>query len=225
MAVKDIKTLTSFCLVGMLSGVGIGIWFGSSHTSPWGHENYRRLNTALMPYTMETMIPISSGNSQYSLVEFLDYECPACRIAESNVQVAVRMPEVKCGRYIAHLPLDIHNQAMTATSAMLAASEFGLGTDLHQRLMRNGNLCLDNALAEAAVENLAFSKVITMSRSAKFLRLAKSCRDEAVAVGLDETPSYCVLTPKGALLRFSSLSSALGFIKDAVHRPSFPWDP
>ena len=69
------------------------------------------------------------------VVEFVDYQCPYCRKAESEVIPALREQYPDQVRVeIRHLPLEIHPRAAAAARAAITAGEQGKFGEFHQRL-------------------------------------------------------------------------------------------
>jgi protein-disulfide isomerase len=81
-------------------------------------------------------IPLGSSTAPVSIVEFGDFQCPACRAYEPKLQAI----QAKYGSSVAisyvHWPLEPHRHALKAAQASECASEQGRFTEMHDALFR-----------------------------------------------------------------------------------------
>jgi protein-disulfide isomerase len=83
---------------------------------------------------------IGSDSAKVKLVEFSDFQCPACGAAESYVQELIKENEANSFQFIyKHFPLAQHPHARAAANAAEAAGEQGKFWDLHHRIFATQN--------------------------------------------------------------------------------------
>jgi protein-disulfide isomerase len=78
--------------------------------------------------------PKIAGNSEVTLVEFADFQCPACAAAHPGLKQLMINYEGRLNRVFRHFPLSQHANAMIAAQAAEAAGEQGQFWPMHDRL-------------------------------------------------------------------------------------------
>lgn len=126
------------------------------------------------------------------LVEFLDYQCPACRAMERSLQQAVADGRLVVVRH--HFPLAmLHPLAEGAARAVLCAEEIGQGEDLHQVLihtedwMQEAGRIMEAAAQAGIADTLSLGEC--MESEATNTRLQAGV-ELARELGLRGTPSF-----------------------------------
>lgn len=82
---------------------------------------------------------IGPANAPVVLVEFADFECPACRVLETRIAEARRNIPEACAVVFRHFPLDIHPLAAAAAEASECAGEQGRFAEMHDSLFQQQN--------------------------------------------------------------------------------------
>ncbi len=223
--IRRLKSVVPWICIGTVAGIFSGIAFASSNSGPWHRQAWVRVDERTIESSLSTATNLGGGTGRFELVEFLDYECPACRAIEAQVSVMSRMPSVHCSRVVAQLPLAMHPHAAQAAAAMMAAKVVGVDRILHAALMKGKSLDTEGTLESLAKTDARFTDVQRLMRDARFLDNAKVCLDEAMSAGFAGTPTFCVRTPRGNLLRFETLQAAMTYIHDAGVGYRLPWDP
>jgi protein-disulfide isomerase len=125
------------------------------------------------------------------LVEFSDFECPACKNNEAMVSRLLAEYGDKVRLVYKHLPLPMHKHAFGAAQAAVCAGEQGNFWGMHDLLFEQaGGLSADALRGYAArlgLEAAAFDKCLESEESR-----AAVTRDseEAGAAGIRSTPSF-----------------------------------
>lgn len=151
-------------------------------------------------------------NAKVTVVEFSDFQCPACNSVQPLVQqLLARYPnDVKF--IYRHYPLvSIHQNAQLAAEATAAAASFGKFWELHDLLFAEQNVWrdlsqsefrqkLDEYTGKLAIDKTAFASKME-SKEIKDLVAADIA--DANRVGINGTPTFFVngqLTPAPQLL-------------------------
>jgi protein-disulfide isomerase len=146
----------------------------------------------------------------YTLVEFMDYECPPCRTNSQKVQDIANLYNLQL--VIRHLPLLMHRNAASAAAAAEAAREQGKFWKMHEALLKGG--VLDAGEIKALAQKIGLNEKRFLSAwkgSAK----KRASLDERVAeaIGLQGTPSFLLCTPKGEVWLLSNFEQINDLMK------------
>lgn len=82
----------------------------------------------------ENSLKMSSGSAKLTVVEFGDYQCPACALAHPGIKKAVADFPEQVSFVFRHYPLPQHKNAMLAAKAVEAANLQGKVWDMHNKL-------------------------------------------------------------------------------------------
>lgn len=125
---KEGKILTGL-LVGIVA-VMVGLFAIGNNGSDSG--------TDAKPVDQATLLKPNShkiGSGAITLVEFGDYQCPACASAHPNVKRLLEEYDGKITFYFRNFPLtNIHNQATIGALAAEAAGDQGKFWEMHDKL-------------------------------------------------------------------------------------------
>lgn len=184
--------ITNIAILGTLlflllnpSGV-IGGWVGRQFAE-------RRQQQAVAALLGE-LTPTTDGRPV--VIEFLDYQCPACRAVAPQVSKAIE--DGSASIVIRHLPLEaIHPMAREAAKAVVCAEQQGRFRTAHEALMGDEELVSRRDWLGMA----EFAGVADLSQFAECLegeaadeRVAADMR-MAEALGISSTPTF--VTPRG----------------------------
>lgn len=89
-------------------------------------------------------------NAPITIVEFADFECPACRVAYQGISELVKNHGQKVQLYFMHFPLSSHPNAERAAIAAEAAGLQGKFWEMHDLLFTH-----EGTLNDAAIKGLA----------------------------------------------------------------------
>lgn len=140
-----------------------------------------------------------SGALSYpvTLVEFGDYQCPACGYAEPIVEkVLADNPKVKL--IFRNFPLAQHQNALVAAEAAEAAGAQGKFWEMHNAIYANQDIWSNMAAPmDAFVEmakklNLDVEKFQQDVQNKKFADVIAKDRSDGIALGVNSTPSFFI---------------------------------
>lgn len=121
------KTILIFIAVtiGVLGGVGGLLWqFGQAGDKPINEVAGERKHV--------------QGSGSVTLVEFSDFQCPACQAVQGPLKQILKKYEGKVEFVYRHFPLvSIHKNAMVAAQASEAADLQGKFWEFHDKLFEN----------------------------------------------------------------------------------------
>ncbi len=162
-------------------------------------------------------------DAEIKLVEYSDFECPAC----SSFHPAVILALDKFGEDISfeykHFPLPIHKSSQTAALAAEAAAQQGKFFEFHDLLFIRQSEWTKSAIPAAVfvqyAEELGLD-VETFKRHTKSTLLRDKIMDEykeAVDLKLTGTPTFFL---NGEVMKFSSYQDFITMIESAVNGTS-----
>lgn len=130
--------------------------------------------------------------AKVALVEFADFQCPACRVLEERIAESRRRLDIPFTVVYRHLPLDIHRFAQIAAQASECAAEQGRFQAMHDVLFQQqraiGMRPWKDIAQDAGVQDFArFERCVAGPPKASI------ARDLAVANTLDGSATPMVL--------------------------------
>ena len=128
-----------------------------------------------------------------TVIEFSDFECPACGHAEPLVQALRRRYGGRLHVVWKNLPLDFHPHAHLAAEAALAAGAQGRFWEMHDRLFTHQRH-LDRAdlEADAAALRLDLSRFRRALDTHQFAAAVDADTALATRLGVNATPTFFV---------------------------------
>lgn len=193
---KNIPLLIGTVVVTLLLIVGVAVLFSNNSISG-GQVTVDQ--TLLLKRATHRKGP---ETAPVTIVEFSDFQCPACRAAQPLVaQLLTQFPEDVSLVY-RHFPLDaIHRNARLAAQAAEAASEYGKFWEYHDLLFENQLAWQDItnreelfAIFAEYAEQLAIDKTEFIAKIESDAVIERVQTDTAVAVqlGVSATPTFYV---------------------------------
>jgi len=174
--------------------VGGGIWAYSAAQAPTANQTADpKLLTNSGSHSSET------GTRVYpvTIVEFGDYECPACAYAEPIIEkILTDDPQVKL--IFRNFPLQQHPYALLAAEAAEAAGAQGKFWEMHNTIYANQDLWVKmqnpmDAFTEIAKRlNLDMDKFTSDVNNNKYADLISKDRQDGVALGVNSTPTFYI---------------------------------
>lgn len=175
-------------LAATVAIIGIAVFFVSKPATP------------PTPLPRETLIAADAhaiGNASASayLVEFSDFQCPACRAFAPTVDALVNKYNDKLLFVYRHFPLDQHAFAVPAALAAEAAGKQGKFWEMYTLLFINQDKFSDapwKDLANQLSLNLDQFEVDTLNPESKTALLAKIEKDRTAGIelGVNATPTF-----------------------------------
>ena len=166
--------------------VGAGIFLFSSESKP-----IEVSNTDLVKKDSRVL---GSREAKVIIVEFSDFECPACRAAQPIVKQVVAEYGDKILFVYRHFPIiTAHQYALKAAEASEAAGEQGKFWGYHDLLFANQENMADEDLIRYAKKlNLDMKKFEEALNSGKFRDKVTDDMDDAGKFGVTATPTFFI---------------------------------
>lgn len=151
-----------------------------------------RLAPPRAPLAMSHVPTRGDANSQVTLLEFADYECPYCQQAQPLLDKIEAEFKGKIAFAFEDYPLPMHPHAQKAAEAAHCAAAQGKFWEYHDRLFADKELDVDALKKEARDLKLDGKAFDTCLDSGKTAAAVKVYADEAEALGVSGTPTFLV---------------------------------
>ncbi len=142
---------------------------------------------------------LGSDSAPVTIIEYADFECPACGQYAVLTEPDVRKRLVDSGRVrvIFHdFPLNIHRNTMAAHLAAQCAGDQGKFWQMHDQLYFNQSRWAYERRPAGTIRGLAAGIGLDLGQydacvnSGKYLARLDQMRDESAARGVNETPTF-----------------------------------
>jgi protein-disulfide isomerase len=144
------------------------------------------------------------------LVEFSDFQCPACRTAKPIVDEILSKYKDKIVFGYRYFPLDQHPFGQKSAEAAEIAAQSGKFWEMGNLLFDNQDILSDETIASLAaqlgLDKNSFAKDMTDHKYKD--RVAKD-RDYGVQIGISATPTFYLNGQKVDLSTYADLSTAV----------------
>ncbi len=155
------------------------------------------------------------GNSKapFTLVEFADYQCPACVAAKPRVLALLKAWPEKLKLRFRHFPLPMHKDALPAAILAEQAAKQGKFWPMHDVLMEAGahlrSTDLEKYSAQMGLDEKRLHADVKAATDAvnDDLKLGRS-------IGINSTPSFVLCRPDGKSYLLGALDHATDFLKE-----------
>lgn len=151
-----------------------------------------------------------SATPKVTLVEFADFECPACGAAFPFVKQVIEGNQDSLRYVFRHFPLDQHKNARLAAQAAEAAGAQGQFWQIHDLLFKN-----QASLSQETINGLGIELSLDMEKFTQELTkgtyMAKVDKDiaDGKTLGVDSTPTFFLNGKKLALFNFTELKTEI----------------
>lgn len=191
------SNLTKFyALIGAIAVVGIvAIWFQRAGNSPTGVPVSPIDISGFEGYT------IGSDSAPVEIIEFADFQCPACGRHAILTAPDIMRRMVATGRVrlvFKDLPLDIHPNAVPAAMSAACSNEQGKFWEMHDQLFFNQNKWATARRPASLFRGYAELLGLDMSQfrecisSRRYAGRIQASIQEALALGVGSTPSFLI---------------------------------
>ncbi len=150
----------------------------------------------------------SKGNASASayLVEFSDFQCPACKAAKPFVDEVVNIYKDKLLFVYRHFPLDQHPFGMKAAIAAEASGKQGKFWEMYDLLFANQENLSEALFIDLAKQLNLNEKEFTESLSDQKLKDAVTLsRDYGLKIGINSTPTFYLNGKKLVLTSYNDI--------------------
>lgn len=149
-------------------------------------------------------------NAKVFLVEFSDFQCPACKAAKPAVDAVVAQYKDKIVFGYRHFPLDQHQFAMKAAQAAEAAGQQGKFWEMYDLLFANQEKFSDTIFTDLAKQlNLNMDEFTKAMTDSAILQKIQKDRDYGNQIGVNATPTFYLNGKKLNLTSFDDLKNAV----------------
>lgn len=155
---------------------------------------------------------LGSRDAKVKIVEFSDFQCPACRAAHPIVKQVVEEYGDKILFVYRHFPIVIsHPYALKAAEASEAAGEQGKFWEYHDLIFDNQeNMTSKDLIAHAKKLNLDMKKFEEALNSGKFKDKVTGDMDDGGKFGVTATPTFFINGQKHqGVLQFDQFKSLI----------------
>ncbi len=141
---------------------------------------------------------IASDSAKVTIVEFGDYQCPACRAAFPNVNRVLKDYSGKVNFVFRHFPLPQHQNALSAAEAAEAAGEQGKYWQMHDLLYENQPEWSESADPLGIFSKYAASLNLNVEQFKNFVSTNKyhdkilSDKSDGEKLGINSTPTFYI---------------------------------
>jgi protein-disulfide isomerase len=198
--------------VTMLVLAAAFLWQGRTGVLPPPPPPEAVMEVPKNPIKIGTAPLLGNRSASVAIVEFADFQCPACAKFTSNVEPALRRDYIDNGRVaivFKNFPLAIHPEAKAAAAAAWCAGEQGRFWQARDWLFaRNRHTGLPSAIG---LDAPSYSACFADSRSTERV---ESERVEGEALKVRATPTFFLgkLTPDG-LVRVTDAMMGVGSLQ------------
>lgn len=141
----------------------------------------------------ENVHSVGPHDAKVTIVEFSDFECPACKVVEPTVQSVLSGYKDKIRYVYRYYPLPSHEFGMVAAQAAQAASLQGKFWEMHKVLFeKSPDLSKDQLFSYAKDLGLNMDQFSKDFGSDSVKKAIAKDQDDANAVGLEATPTFFI---------------------------------
>jgi protein-disulfide isomerase len=191
---KEAKILTGIAVVTLIIVVGAAFLFGGKST-----PDKQVLSTDQMKYLLRSNThQTGPKNAKVTLVEFGDFQCPACGAAYPIVEQILNEYQGKINFAFREFPLPVHQNSQIAAEAAEAAGAQGKFFDMYNTLYSNQkdwgetNNPMDYFTKYAEGMHLDMDKFKNDVNSKKYQNVINTDLNDGAALNVDATPTFFI---------------------------------
>lgn len=190
---QEAKVLLSISVLIVVILLGVVFFLSSSSSAPV-KDNYNPVDIKLL--IKEDSHKIATDSAKITIVEFGDYQCPACALAQPIVKQVLKDYSGKVSFVFRHFPLPQHKNAFIAAQAAEAAGEQEKYWQMHDKLYENQNSWAeDNNPLEIFVKyaqelNLNLDQFKSSVTSNKYQQKITNDKNDGISLGVNSTPTF-----------------------------------
>lgn len=164
---------------------------------------------------LETLVPqevwaTGSANPKATLVEFSDFECPACASAQPFVKKVIEKYQDNLRFVYRQFPLFQHKNARFAAESAEAAGAQGKFWEMHDVLFKNQQNLSRETINGLGIElKLDMEKFTKELAEGKYKEKVEKDISDGIQLGVNSTPTFYLNGKKLALYNFDQLDSEI----------------
>ena len=198
---NETKILGGIGIVTLILVVGAAILIGGDSKSATSDEAVKA-DTKLL--VKDNSQKLGSPSAKVTLVEFGDYQCPACGAAHPITKQLLDEYKGDVFFVYRHFPLPSHKNAVIAAQAAEAAGEQGKFWEMHDMLFENQETWSESNKAQdifvSYAENLeldvaAFTNALNNKDAVEKIN---ADQDDGIKLGVNSTPTFYINGEKQA---------------------------
>lgn len=146
----------------------------------------------------ENSTKITSDSAKVTIVEFSDYQCPACKSANPTVKQTLKDYQGKINFVYRHFPLSQHKNALQAALSAEAAGLQGKYWEMHDKIFDTQDTWKDAGNAQDIFAGFAKDLGLDMDKfnldikDNKLKDKINSDYQDGIAVGVNSTPTFFI---------------------------------
>jgi protein-disulfide isomerase len=165
----------------------------AAHASKWAHLQPQHLLDDPVSIPVAGAPSIGPQNSQITLVEFSDFQCPYCVAAFPEIKAVLQAYPTKVRLIFKEFPLEIHSQADLAAAAAIAAHKQGKFWPMHDAMFAHHDDLSRKVILSLAKENgLDLDRFETDIDSTAVREMVVRDVQDGDSVGVSGTPTVFV---------------------------------
>lgn len=187
---KEAKILTAIGVVTLVFVIGVALVMGEN-TSSSVEQNAKQL-------VRSDSYKIGSESARVKIVEFGDYQCPACKAAHPILKKLIEQKGDQIELVFRNFPLPMHQHALVAAQAAEAAGEQGKYWEMNSKLYENQSQweqksnALEIFTSYAQELGLDVEKFKESVQSNKFAAKIKQDQVDGTSLGVNATPTFYI---------------------------------
>lgn len=157
----------------------------------------------------------ASSSAKVTLVEFGDYQCPACALAHPITKQLLAEYQGQVNFVFRHFPLPQHPNAMISAKAAEAAGEQGKYWEMHNKIYETQPQWENDPNAAAIFTDFAKELGLNENQfnesmnSDKFFSKINGDKNDGEAVGVNSTPTFFINGVKARSFKYNELKQQI----------------
>lgn len=127
-----------------------------------------------------------------TVVEFVDFECPACRAQHEQFESVLVSYADKVDVVLKHMPLPNHENAVDAARAFCCAEERGVAREMAAKLFTAERLTPEDCEEIAASVGLDLDEFRRCVRSERVAERLRTDQNESLSIGIRGLPTFWI---------------------------------
>lgn len=195
---QEAKILVGVGLATIAIVIGAIFFLGSSSQQPANFSSSNQQVADAKLLVKSDSNKITAPNAKVTIVEFADFQCPACGAAHPIVKQILAERQGKVNFVYRHFPLPQHKNAFSAAEAAEAAGEQGKFWQMYDKLYKNQNTWSesDNAIdiftGYAKDLGLDLDKFKKSIEANKYYSKIRSDQNDGSTLGVNSTPTFFI---------------------------------
>jgi protein-disulfide isomerase len=190
---NEVKIIAGISIITLVLVIGAALLFGGSSSSSSDQSAKPISNTSALVHKDSHEI---NAHSKVTLVEFGDFQCPACGAEYPVVTQLLQTYNGKINYVFRNFPLPQHQNAQAAAEAAEAAGAQGKFFDMYNMLYTNQNTWADAGDPMSYFTQYAQALHLNMNQfksdvtSNKYKNKIQQDINDGYAVGVNATPTF-----------------------------------